>query len=237
MGRPVGLSRRRLAARHQVHGARRRLRRRDPRHPEGGPALAGDAPAAPRADAGLVGGRLAAGAGGAGRLAMAGRQHPARPRRQRADRRRPHLRHHAVRSRARISQPAGHAGRSGAQHPQAAGGDAGAARRLGRNHLRTAPPARAGARRAVDHAGRARRRRGRAGSGRARPRASWKRSCGRTRRTHATSAILRSPSTASATRRSRSGDSIRLSWIFSEPRRSSPSSRPRSPATRSCSAI
>ena len=57
MGRPRRLSCRRRAARHQVHRARRRLRGRDPRHPEGGSALAGGAPAAPRAQAGLVGGR------------------------------------------------------------------------------------------------------------------------------------------------------------------------------------
>ena len=60
-------------ARRQVHRACRRLRRRHPRHAEGGPAFAGGAPAAPRADAGVVGGGVAAHPGGRGGLAMESR--------------------------------------------------------------------------------------------------------------------------------------------------------------------
>ena len=193
VGRSLRLPCRRRAARREVHRARRRLRGRRARHPEGGFALGRSAPAAPRAQAGLVGGDVTARARGAGRLAMASGTNATRARGQRADHGGRDVRPLALRSGARAAQPARHAGRPGAHHPQARGGDAAPARRDRRNHARAAPARSQCARRAGDHVGGAGRPDRRPGGGRARPshhgsapgsRSGQSRPCARPRRQH-----------------------------------------------------
>ena len=124
-------------ARRQVHRARRRLRRRHPRHPEGGPAVAGGAPAAARAAPGLVGGGGAARARRARRLADAGGASAARAGRERAHRGDRHRQYAGVRAGAGVPGPHRHAGRPGAQNPRPRPRSAEAAHRV-RERLRPA---------------------------------------------------------------------------------------------------